>query len=310
MTCHSGSKRRSCDCVKDSRSRGGFTLVELLVVTAIVAVLMALLLPAVQQAREAARRTSCKNNLKQIGLALHHYHDVWQTLPPGWIGLNPATGRPDPEGLPGWGWAARILPQLEEQNALGGLVNLNSPIAHPGNRIARLTPLVIYLCPSDPGTIVWEIEDANGAGVLVELAKSNYVGVFGTFDIEDAPAAGEGLFFHNSRLRFAQISDGLSRTLMVGERSSFLGYSTWTGVVPDGEEAMDRIVGICDLPPNPNPEEYEEEGEMDDFSSYHMTGTQFLFADGSVKWIGQEINVNLYHALATRAGGEVVGSDD
>lgn len=277
-------------------------------VIAVVAILIALLLSAVQQAREAARRTSCKNNLKQIGLALHNYHGVWRTLPPGWIGVDPASGQPDPEGLPGWGWAARILPQLEKQNVSRGLLNLNLPITSPGNGVARVMAFPVYLCPSDPGAIVWELQDGDG-GVLVKLAKSNYVGVFGTFDIEDAPAAGEGLFFHNSRIRFSHITDGLSNTLMVGERSSFLGSSTWTGVVPEGEEAMDRIVGICDLPPNPNPDDYDEEGEMDDFSSYHTTGTQFLFADGSVKWIGQHINVNVYHSLATRAGREVVGSE-
>lgn len=287
--------------------RRGFTLIELLVVVAVIAILIALLLAAVQQAREAARRASCKNNLKQLGLALHNYHDVSSTLPSGWIGLDPATGQPDPEGSPGWGWAARILPQLERQNVTSGLVNLSLPITHPSNGIARVTPLPVYLCPSDSGTIVWPLEDEDG-GVLVRLAKSNYVGVFGTFDIEDAPAAGEGLFFHNSRLPFAHITDGLSTTLMVGERSSVLGYSTWTGVVPDGEEAMDRIVGICDLPPNPNPVDYDEEGEMDDFSSDHIMGTQFLFADGSVKWIAQDISVNVYRALATRAGGEIVGS--
>jgi len=290
---------------KTRAHRGGFTLVELLVLVAIITILIALLLPAVQAARESTRQTSCKNNLKQIGLALHNYHGAFRSLPPGWIGLDPSTGEPEPKGLPGWGWAARILPQLEKQNVSHGLLDLNLPITNPSNHVARVTSLVTYLCPSDPGTLVWELDDEDGTGVLVKLAKSNYVGVFGTFDIEDAPAAGEGLFFHNSRLRFAHIRDGLSNTLMIGERSSFLGYSTWTGVVPDGAEAMDRIVGICDLPPNPNPDDYDEEGEMDDFSSYHVKGTQFLFADGSVKWIDQDIDVNIYHALATRTGGEV-----
>jgi prepilin-type N-terminal cleavage/methylation domain-containing protein/prepilin-type processing-associated H-X9-DG protein len=286
--------------------RLGFTLVELLVVIAIIGILIALLLPAVQSARESARKTSCKNHLKQVGLALHNYHDVWLFLPPGWIGQDPSTGQPDPEGLPGWGWAARILPQLEQPNLSDKLVNLNLPITHPANQLARVTPLAIYLCPSDPGAFIWDLEEEESDQVLVKLAKTNYVGVFGTFDIEDAPADGEGLFFHNGRLRFAHITDGLSNTFMVGERSSSLGYSTWTGVVPNGEEAIDRIVGICNLPPNPDPNDYDEEGEMDDFSSYHTTGTQFLFADGSVHWINETITLTIYRALATRAGGEVV----
>ena len=309
VTHDSEGERRSYDRVKTRASRRGFTLIELLMVIAIVAILIALFLPAVQQVREAARRTSCKNNLKQIGLALHHYHEVWRTLPPGWIGVDSASGKPDPDGLPGWGWAARILPQLDQQNAALGLVDLDLPITDSSNRIARVTAFPVYLCPSDPGALVWDLEDEDGAGVLVELAKSNYVGVFGTFDIEDAPNDGEGLFFYDSQLRFANITDGLSNTFMVGERSSFLGFSTWTGVVPDGEEAMDRIVGICNLPPNPNPNAYDEAGEMDDFSSYHLTGTQFLLADGSVKWIAQNINVKVYHALATRAGDELVDSE-
>ena len=293
----------------EKRAGGGFTLVELLVVIGIIAILVALLLPAVQAAREAARRTSCKNNLRQIGLALHNYQGACRSLPPGWIGVDPATGEPNPEGLPGWGWAARILPQLEKENMSHSLVNLNLPISDPSNQTARVTTLAVYLCPTDLGKLVWELDDEDGNGVLVDLPKSNYAGVFGTFDIEDAPAAGDGVFFHNSRVRFAHISDGLSNTLMVGERSSFLGYSTWTGVVPNGEEAMDRIVGICDLPPNPNPDDYDEEGEMDDFSSYHATGTQFVFADGSIQWIAEDIDLNVYRALATRAASEIVGSE-
>lgn len=291
--------------VKRGPPHRGFTLVELLVVIAIIGILIALLLPAVQSAREAARQTSCKNHLKQAGLALHNYHDTSLFLPPGWIGMDPSTGQADPEGIPGWGWAARILHQLELPNLSGELVHLNLPVTHPTNQRARMTSLAIYLCPSDPGVLLWDLKDEQGGQVLVQLAKTNYVGVFGTFDIEEAPAEGEGLFFHNSQLRFAHITDGLSHTLMVGERSSLLGYSTWTGVVPNGEEAIDRIVGICNLPPNPSHDNYDEPGEMDDFSSYHLTGTQFLFADGSVHWIHENIALTIYHALATRAGGEV-----
>lgn len=290
---------------KTRKRHGGFTLIELVVVIAIVSILIALILPAVQQAREAARKMTCKSNLKQIGLALHHYHDVSQMLPPGWVGVDSAIGLPDAEGPPGWGWAARILPFLEQSNLSRNLVNLNLPVAHPNNQSARLTVLPIYLCPTDPGSNVWELEAEDGSGPLVTLAKSNYLGVFGTFDIEDDPSAGEGVFHHNSVIHFASIRDGLSYTFMVGERCSFLGYSTWTGVVPDGEEAMDRIVGICDLPPNPHPDDYADPGEMDDFSSFHRTGTQFLFADGSVKWIHQNIDIDVYHALATREAGDL-----
>lgn len=287
--------------------RSGFTVVELLVVIAIIAILVSFLLPAVQASREAARRTSCKNNLKQIGLALHLYHDLRGTLPPGWLGFDPATGQPDPEGEPGWGWGASILPLLEQENVSRHLVHIDLAVTHPSNQAARQTVLGIYICPSDTGSAVWTLEGEDESGPLLTLPKGNYVGVFGTFDIEDEPDGGEGVFYHNSRIRFADIKDGMSKTLMVGERSSFLGYSTWIGVVAGGEEAMDRIVGICDLPPNPNPSDYPALGEMDDFSSYHVTGTQFVLADGSVQWITDQIDLAVYHALATRAGGELIG---
>ena len=282
---------------------------------AIIAMLLAILLPAVQQVREAARQTSCKNNLKQTGLAVHAYHGAQQILPPGWIGFDPSSGEPDPEGPPGWGWASQILPQLEQQVA--GM-EPEIAIMHARHEVARVTPLPIFLCPSDTGILIWELEEEEDEVATVrreddvegeetngvKLAKSNYVGVFGTFDVEEAPGSGEGLFFHNSRIRFARIEDGLSKTLLVGERSSKLGHSTWTGVIPDGEEAMDRIVGVCDLPPNPNRDDYDEEGEMDDFSSYHVTGTQFVFADGHVSWIPEDIDQVVYRALATRSASD------
>ena len=93
---------------------------------------------------------------------------------------------------------------------------------------------------------------------------------------------------------------------MVGERSAFYGYSTWVGVVPKGEEAMDRILGVCEFPPNPDPSNYSSPGEIDAFSSFHMAGTQFLLADGSVRWVRQEIDLDVCHGLATRFDAEVI----
>ena len=297
--------RRFSSC--GSRRRAAFTLIELLVVLAIIGILTALLLPAVQSAREAARRTSCKNKLRQIGLAMHMYHDTFQTLPPGWLAHDPTTGAADPEGTPGWGWAARILPFLEKANLADSVVDLDLPVADTANTVARTMVVPVFVCPSDTGQDLWTLGDEDSGQPLCRLAKSNYLGVFGTFDIETDPTAGEGVLFYRSKVRWADIKDGLSMTLLVGERCSALGYSTWTGVVSEGAEAMDRILGICDLPPNPNPSDYSEEGELDDFSSYHETGTQFVLADGSVRWISQNIDLETYHALATRAGKEIVG---
>ena len=281
-------------------SRRAFTLVELLVVIAIIGLLIGLLLPAVQAAREAARRTSCKNNLKQIGLALHQHHDVHKLLPASWAGRNPTTGQSDPLGEPGWGWAARILPYMEETSLYQGRLHLNLPVSHASNAAARLTVLPVFRCPSDTEPATFELQKEDGSGPLIELAKGNYVGMFGTLEIEDQPDAGDGTFFLNSRINFRHIRDGLSKTIVVGERYSLLGGSTWTGVVPDGEEAMARVVGVADHVPN------QAGGHIDDFGSFHTSGTHFLNADGSVDLINDEIDPEVYRAMSTRAGSEVV----
>ncbi len=286
--------------------RLAFSLVELIVVIAIIALLIGLLLPAIQSAREAARRTTCRSNLKQMGLALQLYHNSHKKLPPGWLGVDTQTGMSDPRGPPGWGWAARLLPYLEEQTVANALVHPMLPITDVANATARVTPLNIMRCPSDAGNTTFDLEDEDGGGILVKLATSNYVGVFGTFDIEDDPNHGDGLLFHNSAIRFGSILDGMSHTFLAGERASELGYSTWTGVVAGGEEAMDRILAVCQQPPNASADSYDEEEEMDAFSSFHLTGAHFVMADGSVHLIAENIDLTIYRALATRAGNEAV----
>jgi len=280
--------------------RSAFTLVELLVVIAIIGILVALLLPAVQMAREAARAASCKNNLKQLGLALHNYHDVMGQLPSGWIADQP-------EGVPGWGWSTGLLAQLEQAAVEQNLINRNLPIADPANQAAREHVLPILICPSDTGPHVFPIgaDDATGPSVdsgtpVFKVAKSNYVGVFGTIEIEDVPSAGDGVFFHNSCIRFADIIDGLSNTLVIGERRSKLGGSVWCGVIEGVAEPMARVVGISDHTPN------HPAGHFDDFSSHHPSGVHFLLGDGSVSRYNDTIDLAVYQALCTRAGGEAV----
>jgi len=292
---------------KNCRS-AGFTLVELLVVIAIIGLLVSLLLPAVQAAREAARRISCFNNMKQIGLALHNYHDVQTSLPPGWIGVDPVSRLPLPEGETGWSWASMLLPYLEQSNVQENLIDFNRSVIDPANDQARIVHLKIYRCPSDPGDHEFNLEAEGSPGVVVaRLASANYVGNFGISEIhrcEGAPPGtichGEGPFYHQSRTRFAEVLDGLSNTLFVGERSSVYGYSTWVGVVPEGEETMERILGIADHPPN------TVGIHFDDFSSQHPSGANFLFGDGSVRLLGKHLHVEVYYALATQAGGEVI----
>jgi prepilin-type N-terminal cleavage/methylation domain-containing protein len=272
------------------RSRKAFTLIELLVVIAVIGILVALLLPAVQYAREAARRTQCRNHIRNIGVAIHNFHDVHNHLPPGW-------NADVPDGEPGWGWAAYLLHYLEQNSLLDHQIDLDAHIDEPENEESRQTILPIYLCPSDAVSNK-RIMLTGLDTPIFEVGRSNYLGVFGTEEIEDDPSNGDGLFYHNSYLRFADITDGLSHTLAVGERSSRLGGSTWVGMVHGATDAMARVVGSCDHVPN------DPAGHFEDFSSYHATGAHFAMADGSVHLIGSDIELSVYRALATRAGGE------
>jgi prepilin-type N-terminal cleavage/methylation domain-containing protein len=267
-----------------SRKRA-FTLVELLVVIAIIGILIALLLPAVQAAREAARRSQCKNNLKQIGLGLHNMHDVYKRLPAGWEADAPT-------GEPGWGWAAMLLPFVE-QRTLYDQIDIRLPIADSTHDPIRQTPLAAYRCPSDTGGETFELTPLG-----LTVAQSNYVGVFGTLEVEDSPSDGDGVFYHNSQTRFADMTDGLSNTLLVGERDSKLGGSVWLGVIGGADDPMPRVVGVGDHPPN------DPHHHFDDFSSLHPAGVHFVFGDGSVRMIANTIDLAVYQALCTRAGGE------
>ena len=290
------------------RSSSGFTLIELLVVIAIIAVLIALLLPAVQQAREAARRTQCKNHLRQIGLAIHNYHDVFQTIPPGWVGVT--SNLVDVQGVNGWGWAARLLPHLE-QTALYNSINFDVPVGSPANSTPRKRAIAIFRCPSDVGPEMWTTNAAGTSNPLAEVAAATYSGVFGKDEIEecDGLSVGEschsdGLFYLNSFIRFSDVTDGLSSTLMVGERLTRPNHGwfyTWTGVISGGEDPIIRILGDTDITPN------RDQVHMDEFASYHTGGAQFVMGDGAVRFVSNSIDLNLYRGLASRAGGEVVG---
>jgi prepilin-type N-terminal cleavage/methylation domain-containing protein/prepilin-type processing-associated H-X9-DG protein len=286
--------------------RPGFTLVELLVVIAIIGVLVALLLPAIQAAREAARASQCKNHLKQVGLAAHQYHDTMGRLPAGWIANQP-------EGDPGWGWSSALLPYMEQRN-LDESIKRHLPIADPMNQAARETVVPVLLCGSDPHPKVFTIFGGGEGGdedeafatnvdsgtAMFRMARSNYVGMFGALEIEENPAGGDGVFFFLSRTRFAEITDGLSSTLLVGERYAKQGNSVWAGVVEGANEAMVRVVGVGDHVPN------DPHHHFDDFASYHPGGVHFLFGDGSVQRINSGIDLEVYQAMCTRAGGEAV----
>ncbi|MEX0794603.1 MAG: DUF1559 domain-containing protein [Pirellulaceae bacterium] len=317
--------------------RKGFTLVELLVVIAIIGVLVALLLPAVQQAREAARRMSCFNNLKQLGLAMHNYHDTYGCFPSGYL-ANAADHRtPLATGEPGWGWASLILPQMEQGNIADNLIDYRLSITAGSNQLARETIIQAYACPTDRAPELFELH-LEGGGHL-ELASANYVGCFGTTELHgcEGLAAGQkcegtGILDHNGRRRMADIIDGTSNTLLIGERATSRGgatelqFSTWVGAASSGEQAIARILGIADHAPNSQYHEdhddhdhdHDEDGDddhdheehhLDDFGSRHPAGTNFVLADGSAHLITETIDLQVYRALATRSGGEVVPGD-
>lgn len=292
-----------------SQPRQGFTLIELLVVIAIIAILVALLLPAVQSAREAARRSQCKNNLKQIGLALHNYHEISRTFPPGWIGVDRTTGNQDFEGYNSFGWAALLLPQLE-QGSLHNSLNMRLSMLDPANTPQLLTVLPVFRCPSDTGPDVWDVPEEGGSNILATVSSSNYVGNWGSDELDDAcvpgqPCISNGPFYLNSRIRFRDMKDGSSQTFMVGERrhdKELQWNATWTGVVPGSEEILARILGAADHTPN------HPASHIDDFSSWHTGGAHMLMGDGSVRFITQNIDDTTYKSLATVNGGEFIGA--
>jgi prepilin-type N-terminal cleavage/methylation domain-containing protein/prepilin-type processing-associated H-X9-DG protein len=268
----------------------GFTLIELLVVIAIIAVLIALLLPAVQAAREAARRLQCTSNLKQIGLALHGYHDVHATFPAGgWIAVfnQPSTNNMN------MGWSASILPWLE-QRALYDSLNLSFPYADPTNSTAGHTVLTIYLCPSEPRQTLWN----RAPGDPFDYADADYGGMYGPRGLvapndRNSPARGSMVF--NQNLGLSQISDGSSNTIHVGEAPEAIN-ALWVS----GHNIFDQSAPINARPPF----EYGEE-----LTSQHAGGVNILFADGSVRFLKNSIAMVPLSALCTRGMGEVISSD-
>ncbi|HEY2252736.1 MAG TPA: DUF1559 domain-containing protein, partial [Planctomycetaceae bacterium] len=269
------------------RHRRGFTLIELLVVIAIIAVLVALLLPAVQQAREAARRSQCRNNLKQIGLALHNYHSSYNTFPPGYVAgaIYPATSC-------GWGWCAQLLPYLD-QTPLYNSINFQLPIENSANVPLLSKTLSGMLCPSDQtGAGQFTITDGAGAVLIQAAVASSYAATVGDDSSEADALTGNGVFFRNSRIRISDIADGTSTTVLVGERAFAYVNATWLGapnnaVVKSGslnpwKAATATSPIFVQVHNNWINIMTDSDGGLDDFSSLHTGGAQLLFADGSV----------------------------
>lgn len=301
-----------------ARSRTGFTLIELLVVIAIIAILIALLLPAVQQAREAARRTQCKNNLKQIGVGLHNYHSSSEGLPPGFI-QDPSTNRNEAT------WIALLLPFIDQGprydsidfNACGGCTNPSSV-----NFEAHSTPIEMMRCPSDlPGTLAFDV-----------YAKGNYGANNGVGPLipprgySVQPSRGPlGVFDSNKRLRLTDIKDGTSNTAAVSELRIYPEEGNdMRGIMfyPEGPFIHHNFSPNSTVPdqvrhstcPDPNIDPpcmgaynaYNDKNMIFTARSWHPGGVHVLLADGSVRFINENINLTTWQNLSTPRDGAVL----
>jgi prepilin-type N-terminal cleavage/methylation domain-containing protein/prepilin-type processing-associated H-X9-DG protein len=286
--------------MRQPTSRAGFTLVELLVVIAIIGVLVALLLPAVQAARESARRMRCTSNLKQLALALHNYHDTYQRFPAGQYFCKTAPCTDRPQWWQGWGWSASILPYVE-QGALAQQFNFSLNLYDRPNLDLIRTPLKIFQCPSD----VSRRAEIPPSGVLADprrLATSNYCGNGGSFanSFETDIVANfdeqwtNGVLRRDSKHRFNEITDGTSNTFLLGEVTHFnftwdpTIYGHWD--VPSGTACCTlTLVRHGNQPLNP-PKAANNVVKREGFHSFHPRGADFGFCDGSVRWISETIH--------------------
>ena len=309
-----------------SKRRRGFTLVELLVVIAIIGILIALLLPAVQAARESARRMSCSNNLKNLGLAMHNYHDTVGSFPYGFSDL---------EAL----WTAPILPYVEQRPLHDTLIFRESGVGNwnsgSANTVACETLVSTFRCPSMAAPLF-----LNNEGISKRVPVS-YRGCAGSDVYSDdrstipstAPAGARaleeidlnGMFWGNSGVRMADVLDGTSNTIMIGESLTDPGFvkdgqgmDYWQfgspqtgGWVSGGRGGTEYSEGLGSTGPKMNarrdPTQPGVIMEMS-FGSFHPQGAMFVFADGSVRFIAQTVDLPTYRALGSRIGGEVLGA--
>ncbi len=284
-----------------TNSRSAFTLVELLVVIAIIGVLVALLLPAVQAAREAARRISCTNNLTQLALALQNYESAYRVYPPGTLDekgpiVNAAQGYHH-------NWLTQLLPFIEERNTFDH-IDFSVGVYDEKNAPARAIRIQIFRCPSDPGPR--------------DVAITNYAGLHHDLD-QPINVDNHGVFFLNSSVRYEDIKDGSTHTIFVGERSADLQQDLgWmsgtrstlrnTGLPINAGLTNMRRSGTNTAPMLDVPGA-EIAAVVGGFGSHHPGGAQFAFGDGHVQFLSQTISPETYQQMGHRADGKLMTRD-
>jgi prepilin-type N-terminal cleavage/methylation domain-containing protein len=293
-------------CRKTSSRHSGFTLIELLVVAAIIAILVSLLLPAVQQAREAARRTQCKNNLKQIGLAMHNYHDTFGTLPPG-----------DLSG--GYSRTSAFVSILShiDMATMYNLYDFNKPHTDPVNRLVVSQRIPAYLCPS---SVIRRSVPISGCDAN-DRAPGTYAGSSGSGDpwgtrATNNPNNGLIVNLGSGPVRLRDVTDGTSSTFLVGESAwnfpDYIftvgpcagqvrwGFTYWSSPYPLSTLFSTQNVF--------NPKRLDGDStRLASFRSDHVGGAHFSLGDGSVRFVSENIDRAMLNSLATRAGAETVG---
>ena len=294
----------------------GFTLIELLVVIAIIAILIALLLPAVQQAREAARRTQCRNNMKQIGLALHNYHDVVLMFPAATMITRGGTNC---EGMGSasqkFGWGVMILPYIDQGTVYNQFnFTLAYNVAPNSDLDAGGQPIAAYICPSSPlsaprCSFTGSINQPTGNGGNDDLSRTDYTPVM---DSRDWTCDGvypridhNGIMGHFSSTAIRDVTDGTSNTLLMGEQANGTpgSFNCHTWVSFDGMDTSRGINDPATTTPSGGTWHFRDTG----FSSYHEGGAHFLMGDGAVRFLSENISQVTLSALTTRNGNEVVG---
>ncbi len=308
----------------------GFTLVELLVAIAIIGLLVAILLPAVQAARESARRTQCMNNLKQLGVAMQLFHDARTHFPSAYESTGVDSSEPDPQTRdrgPGWAWGFQLLPFTEEQ-PLYDQFQLKLSCWHPENSQPAQTQLAVFLCPSATNSEEpFHVRNAS-AQSLARFARSCYVANVGQEEPwgstrDEYQGLVDGPLYRNSRTRAKDVTDGLSYTVFLGEHHPVLSSKTWVGVVPGAmvcptvefaHSACDFAATLVQVHSGPSSSEMPPSihppnsplCHVCQMYSEHPGGCNVLMGDGSVRFIDEMIPQLLWAALSSCKKGEVI----